>query len=95
MPVSAAEGPNKLFIRQIQSSGGTHYTPDPHTIQTESSKHPNYMYISGLPNCGCKQKRNEMFDTFMKIILADRLTKSKLKLQKPKLYELLLKISTT
>ena len=58
MPVSAAEGPNKLFISQIQSSGGSHYTPDPHTIQTETSKHPNYMYISGGPICKIKLNIN-------------------------------------
>ena len=48
MPVRAAEGPNKLFIRQIQSSGGPHYTPGTHTIQTLSSKHLSQVFLSDV-----------------------------------------------
>ena len=51
MPVRAAEGPNKLFIRQIQSSGGPHYTPGTHTIQTLSSKHLSQVFLSGVRRC--------------------------------------------
>ena len=51
MPVRAAEGPNKLFIRQIQSSGGPHYTPGTHTIQTLSSKHLSQVFLSDVRRC--------------------------------------------